>query len=93
MKYFSYMKNNRKELAKIEAVFLEEHSVDECVLQICETNNVEQQIIDFVVSNGPFVPEYLQSKLATELLPLSNVPFSRLKKTCPKLWRTVAKGS
>ena len=73
------------EINTIETALLEEHSVDECVLQIRKTNDADQQIIAFVVSNGPFVPErlhtHLQAKLAAELLPSAYVPLSSLPLT------------
>jgi malonyl CoA-acyl carrier protein transacylase len=77
--------NNLIETTAIEAALLEEHSVNECVVQMRHTDNAEQQIIAFVVSNSPFVPErlqsHLQAKLPTELLPSAYVPLSALPLT------------
>jgi acyl-CoA synthetase (AMP-forming)/AMP-acid ligase II len=73
------------EINTIETALLEEHSVDECVVQIRHTNNAEQQIIAFVVSNVPFVAQrlhtHLQAKLPVELLPSAYVPLSTLPLT------------
>jgi acyl-CoA synthetase (AMP-forming)/AMP-acid ligase II len=77
--------NNLIEINTIEAALLEEHSVDECVVQIRHTNNTDQQIIAYVVSNRPFVPErlhtHLQPKLPAKLLPSAYVPLSALPLT------------
>jgi len=77
--------NNLIEINTIETALLEEHSIDECVVQMRHTDNAEQQIIAFVVSNVPFVPErlqtHLQAKLPSELLPSAYVPLSALPLT------------
>jgi acyl-CoA synthetase (AMP-forming)/AMP-acid ligase II len=77
--------NNRIEINTIETALLEEHSVNDCVVQIRHTNNTDQQIIAYVVSNRPFVPErlhtHLQPKLPAKLLPSAYVPLSALPLT------------
>jgi acyl-CoA synthetase (AMP-forming)/AMP-acid ligase II len=93
--YNMTMVNNKlREINTIETTLLEEHSVDKCVVQMRHTNNAEQLLVAFVVSNGPFVPErlhaHLQAKLAAELLPSAFVPLSSLPLTSEGLLDEVA---
>ncbi|MBF0238361.1 MAG: SDR family NAD(P)-dependent oxidoreductase [SAR324 cluster bacterium] len=77
--------NNMNELETIAIALSDEHSVEECAVQIRQTNTAERQIIAFVVLNRPFAPErlhsYLQTRLAAELLPAAYVPLSALPLT------------